>query len=311
MRREAQSAHVRPTRAAGRGRLSSRHRVSPLSRPGTAPDRRGRDRTPMPATMSALEPLRLVARQVGIGEGEHEELVRVVRAIGMRVVDHRGQEVVVVGDKQGVLALAIDGHIRTEGQALELGRDRIRSDAVRAERGHEVEEVVLAHGRRGERIRTAQLADLLRVAQVDVEQVLERRLGVVAEALAVALVDQELVVVDRHDLADAGVLGLARAAEVGQRVGVLAHPMAGQVDAHDAGGGAILAAVLQQRALHDAVERAAVRRDRQAFHALVGDAADGVAGDLLVARSARSSPRRTSPAAGTTMVRRPLRRSKR
>ena len=61
---------------------------------------------------------------------------------------------------------------------------------------------------------------------VDVEELLHRGAAAVAEALAVALVDQELVVVDGDDLADAR--------PGGEVVAVFMGRAGGDVDRHDA-----------------------------------------------------------------------------
>ena len=68
--------------------------------------------------------------------------------------------------------------------------------------------------------------DVGRAGEVDLEQRLHGRRAAVAESLAVALVDDELVIVQRRDLAD------ARAA--GELVAVLVRRAARDVDRHDA-----------------------------------------------------------------------------
>src|SRR5439155_16699942 len=129
----------------------------------------------------------------------------------------------------------------------------------------------------------ARAGNLGRAPEVDAIEPLVDGGRVVAEPLAVALVDEEFVRADGHDLAHRRVLGLGRAADVGELVGVLAHGARARVDGDDAREARAGAAVLNERALHGADERLAVGADGQALHALVGDAAGGVAGDLVVA----------------------------
>ena len=107
-----------------------------------------------------------------------------------------------------------------------------------------------------------------RAVGVDDEQLLRDRVVAVRAAIAVALVDEELVIVERDDVAD------ARAG--GQVVGVFLGVSARDVDRDDANGlvgRVVLAGVLDERRLHDADQRLAVRREREAFHALVVGAA--------------------------------------
>src|SRR4029077_18073546 len=85
-------------------------------------------------------------------------------------------------------------------------------------------------------------------------------------------IDQELVIVEGDDFAD------ARAS--GEQIGVLMSDVAGKdVDRNDAQqfGGALVG-VLSQSVLHDAREGAAVGGDCQTFHAFIGHATGGVAG---------------------------------
>jgi hypothetical protein len=66
-------------------------------------------------------------------------------------------------------------------------------------------------------------------------------------------------------------------------IGVLAGGAGDEVDLEDARVARVRAAILRQRTLHRAIQRVAVRRYRQAFHALVRHAARGIAADLVVA----------------------------
>ena len=97
----------------------------------------------------------------------------------------------------------------------------------------------------------------------------------VRAALAVALVHQELVIVDGQNVADGGLGGRV------QLIGVFAGGAGLDVDRHDARHAALhVPAVLEQRTLHRAHQCLAVRRDGQSFHALVRDPARGVAADF-------------------------------
>ena len=118
------------------------------------------------------------------------------------------------------------------------------------------------------RASSGEVRHVRRAVGVDDEQLLRDRVVAVGAAIAVALVDQELVIVERDDVADAR----ARGQVVGEFLGVSAR----DVDRDDANGfvGRVgLAGVLDERRLHDADQRLAVRRDREAFHALVVGAA--------------------------------------
>ena len=103
---------------------------------------------------------------------------------------------------------------------------------------------------------------------VDDEQLLRDRVVAAGAAIPVALIDQELVIVERHDVAH------ARACS--QVIGVLFGRAGRDVDRDDTNGfvGRIgLAGILDERSLHDADERLAVRREGKTLHALVVGAA--------------------------------------
>ena len=85
------------------------------------------------------------------------------------------------------------------------------------------------------------------------------------------------MVVERQHFAAVVGLGLVGQVVV---VGVLRRRAGLDVHRDDAVGAAAVAAILDQRALHEAEQCLAVRRDGQAFHALVGHAARVIAGDL-------------------------------
>jgi hypothetical protein len=75
---------------------------------------------------------------------------------------------------------------------------------VRAQGRDDVEELGLGD-RAGSQVGLAtDAADVLDVGQIDAEHLLEDGGGVVAKALAVALVDQELVIVDGDDVSRSG-----------------------------------------------------------------------------------------------------------
>src|SRR5262245_25124772 len=166
---------------------------------------------------------------------------------------------------------------------LDLRRDvDVGEHVVRRQRGHDVEKERLCHHVRREIRLAGDLADVGGALQVDLEQMLDLGCagGAVAQALAVALVHQKLVIVDREDLAHTGA---GR-----QPVGVLACLAGADVDGDDPDD---LATVLDQRVPQDADKRPAARRDRETFHPFVGDTAQRVAGDLVVADRAEMTDR--------------------
>ena len=139
------------------------------------------------------------AVEVRVGEAEHEELVRPGR------VRH---EVVVVGDPERVLDQAVRRRRpgRTPGLRSWTGsgsrRCRSRCSARRRCRGT-ADLPTACSGR----LRAVHAGDVVGAREVDLEDLLDFGLAAVAQALAVALVDQELVVVEGHDLADARAAG--------------------------------------------------------------------------------------------------------
>ncbi len=153
----------------------------------------------------------------------------------------------------------------------------------RVERGEDIEEQRLGERVRREARFTARLAHVLCACQIDLVDALEGGTGVVTETFAVALVKQQRVIVDGVDIADSRILRLAARADVGERISELGQFAAAQIDAQDARVAAVAAAILNQQALHHAVKCVAVERDRETFHALVGDAPRGVLADLVVA----------------------------
>src|SRR5262249_23895626 len=100
-----------------------------------------------------------------------------------------------------------------------------------------------------------------------------------------ALIDQKLVIVDGEDFADT--------AAGRELVGVFVSGPGRDVDSHDAD---VVVAILEQWRLHDAHQGLAVRRDRQTFHALVGDTAGGVG--RLAFRGGRGSLNRNGKIVG-------------
>ena len=153
-------------------------------------------------------PLVLEVRQKRRIDGENEERIGVVHAGRMVRVHDMADEIVVVGHEQRVPERAAHVDVGAEGEAFELGRNVLGRDAMRAQRRHDVEEQRLADRGAGQIGFAGEAADVLSAVEVDVEELLERGDRVVAEALAIALVDQEFVIVDRDDFADGRILGL-------------------------------------------------------------------------------------------------------
>ena len=113
-------------------------------------------------------------------------------------------------------------------------------------------------------------ADVDGAIEIDLEELFYLGVAAVAETVAVTLIDQELVIIDGADFADAGTSG--------EFVGVLVSDAAGSdVDGDDAqqvGGGAAsqLASWISAFCMMPTSVRA-VGGDGQAFHAFVGGAA--------------------------------------
>ena len=101
------------------------------------------------------------------------------------------------------------------------------------------------------------------------------------KSLAIALVDQEFVIVDGGYFAD------ARAG--GQQVGVLVGVSAEDIDGHDAQqlGGVATEFGILDKSVHDADERTAIGGDGETFHAFVGGPAGDVGGGLIGAYRAQ------------------------
>ena len=87
------------------------------SSPGSAPRER------MVVSQALVDEPR--AAQVGVGEREDEPPVRISEPAGCD-----GQEIIVIGDVQGVLDDDIDDYVFAEGHALELGGDLRRAEAA-------------------------------------------------------------------------------------------------------------------------------------------------------------------------------------
>ena len=140
---------------------------------------------------------------------------------------------------------------------------------------HNVEEQRLRDGIRGGR-GSIHVPDVGGAVEIDFEDLLNLGVAPIGTAVTVALVDQKFVVVERQHLAHAG----ARS----EQVAVLVLQTSGlDVDDHDTEqvcGGALLVSVLDERVLHDADQRPAIRSDGQTFHAFIRGAPAGVAGNL-------------------------------
>lgn len=86
-----------------------------------------------------MQTLRLETRQFRRIEREHEELIRVRRAVRVMRVGDRADEVVVVRDEERVFFRAADGDVVAERDALELRRNIGRGNAMRGQHAHYVE----------------------------------------------------------------------------------------------------------------------------------------------------------------------------
>ena len=170
----------------------------------------------------------------------------------------------------------------SERHALDFGGNVVGGNSAGGKRGHNVQEQSFGNGIHRRR-QPVHGADIHRAIQVDLEKLLHyghrARIGVIRLAPgAIALVHQEFVLIEGAYFAHAGTGG--------QLVSELMRHFAGRdVDRNDAEhflGGSAFSGVLDERVLHDAYQRFAVRRDRQPFHAFVSGSASGVAADFVV-----------------------------
>ncbi len=128
-------------------------------------------------------------------ETENEELIW-IRFRTAEVL----QKVIVIGDPERVRRPA--AHVGAECESLQLGWDHVRSDAIRGQHGDDIQEQRLAHGT-CRRLRAIHVADVNRVSQINLENLFDLGIVAGASALAVALVNQELVLIQCHNLAHA------------------------------------------------------------------------------------------------------------
>ena len=199
---------------------------------------------------------RPLGHETGLRDGidrEHEDSARL-----------RRDEIVVDGDDQDVAAVR---KVRSEREPFHLFRCARPDDAVRGI--EEVEEQALRHRHHARRqpLRGQGVdgADVARAAEVDQRHVLDLRAGA---GVAVALIDEELVVVDREDLVDAQRRVVELVDEFARRARRRVDLEDAVVDA-DALVRAVERPILDEGALHDAVQLRPVRRDRQPLHAAV------------------------------------------
>ena len=94
-------------------------------------------------------------------------------------------------------------HVGAEGDALDLGGDVNGADAAGDQRGDDVQERGLGECERRQVGRAGDLAHVGGALESDAEELLHDGGAAVTQALAVALVEQKVVVVDGQDLAHA------------------------------------------------------------------------------------------------------------
>lgn len=125
----------------------------------------------------------------------------------------------------------------------------------------------------GESGRRIHVADVHCIAEIDFVELLHHRVGAIAAAVSVALVDEKFVIVKSEHLADA--------ASSGEQVSILVRcNSAGDIERDDAQQLPLrlsLGSILDQGILRDTDEGLAVRRDGESFHTFICDAARGVA----------------------------------
>src|SRR5262249_24400573 len=95
--------------------------------------------------------------------------------------------------------------------------------------------------------KSVHVTNVRRIVQVYFEKPFHLGIAAISASLAIALIDQEFVVIQGKDFADA--------ATVGKQIGVLVRDVAGgDIDGHDAqqvGSRATLGGILKQRVLHN------------------------------------------------------------
>src|SRR6266550_4375574 len=133
--------------------------------------------------------------QIGVGETEDKELIWVGNH-DLVIVGNFGEEVVVIGDPQGVERGFALIHVGTEGEAFQLGRNLVCADAVSGQHLDDIQEGqrTLRYGMscRGGSIHVCYIDSAV---QVNLEDLLYDSNAAIAAAGAIAFVNQELVLV--------------------------------------------------------------------------------------------------------------------
>src|SRR5215813_6091523 len=141
--------------------------------------------------------------EVVVGEAEDEELVRVDVLSGRGVIAILiRKEVIIVGNPKGVKLLAIEVDVWAKSDAFDLRRNLLhRETSLVHQLRQDVKEqhLLCTLDRNGRGSRSVESRDVGGGIEIDLVELFERRLAVVAQAFAVALVDDELVIVKGGD----------------------------------------------------------------------------------------------------------------
>src|SRR5215470_4236129 len=141
------------------------------------------------------------APEIRVGHAKNEELA----GVGARAAEIL-EKVIVVREPEGVHGLPVKLNVRTEGEALELGRDLVGGDAVIVENFDDIEEKSFGNGQNGS-VSTVEAGNVHGVRNVDLKDLFNFCFAAVAKTFAVAFVYEKFVVVDGSDVAYAGTCG--------------------------------------------------------------------------------------------------------
>jgi hypothetical protein len=135
-----------------------------------------------------------IAEKVCITEAEDVELIGPASS---------GDEIIIIGDPKRMFDLSVEHDVLPKCDPFDFCRYLVCGDTMRRQCGYEIQERSRFCDSRILRSRSRQISNVGGIVGIDNEELFDRGRTAVAETLAVALVDQELVVVDGDDVADA------------------------------------------------------------------------------------------------------------
>jgi hypothetical protein len=143
----------------------------------------------------------LRSSQVGVGKADDEELVRVRNLVAIGIGYGR-QEVVVVGNPEGVVVDLALLNVRAKRDALDFRWNVAGGYATRGEKLDEIHEQRLTY-REGECVNSVHVADVGGAGEIDFKKLFDNRIVGTATAVAIAFIDEEFVIVEGENLTDA------------------------------------------------------------------------------------------------------------